>query len=72
MKTEYLTSEAERAYRKKYYAKNRERCLANSREYHARNREADNARSREYALTHDRSEYFRRRYQEKKAREKNE
>lgn len=32
MKEHYLTSEAERAYRKRYYQKNRERILAAAKE----------------------------------------
>nr|DAV69611.1 MAG TPA: hypothetical protein [Caudoviricetes sp.] len=32
MKEHYLTSEAERAYRKRYYQKNRERILATAKE----------------------------------------
>ena len=35
---EYLTSEAERRYRKKYYEKNRERLLKKAKEYREANK----------------------------------
>lgn len=71
MKEEYLTSEAERRYRKRYYEEHREEILRKRREKYWENREAELARNKRYRMTHDRSEYFRL-YQNKKKGEKNE
>jgi hypothetical protein len=69
LKTEYVTSEAERRYRKAYYERNKERILQRRREkYHA---DPDKYRdeNKQYRLTHDRSEYFRQYYRRKKVGE---
>ncbi len=56
---EYLTSEAERAYRKRYYQQHRNEILRKRREKYLEHREAELARNKCYRMTHDRSEYFR-------------
>lgn len=66
MKTEYLTSEAERRYRKSYYEQNRESILQKSREKYAKNPDRYREKNKRYSMTHDRSEYFRQRYRRKK------
>lgn len=63
---EYVTTEAERAYRKRYYAKNRDKIVERQRQYNEANREKINDKSREYAFKHDRSEYFREYYRKRK------
>ena len=64
---EYITTEAERAYRKRYYEKNRARILESRKRRYADNKENELQRSKQYSMTHDRSEYFRQRYLRKKA-----
>lgn len=66
MKEIYLTSEAERKYRKKYYEKNRELILLRSRERYAKDPESKREQNKRYSMTHDRSEYFRQYYRKKK------
>lgn len=66
MKTEYLTSEAERRYRKSYYEKNRESILQKRREQYAANPEKFREKNKRYDMTHDRSEYYRQYYRRKK------
>lgn len=66
MKTEYLTSEAERKYRKAYYERNRESILRKSREKYAQNPDKYRERSRQYSMTHDRSGYYRQYHRKKK------
>lgn len=63
----YITTEAERAYRKRYYQKNRERIKEKARRYYEEHKEQVQEAQKQYAMTHDRSEYFRQRYLRKKA-----
>lgn len=65
-KPEYLTSEAERRYRKKYYQEHREVCLERMRKYREQNREKIAAYNKHYSMTHDRSEYDRKRWEARK------
>lgn len=58
----YITTEAERAYRKRYYQKNRERIKEKARRYHEEHKEQVQEAQKQYAMTHDRSEYFRQYY----------
>ena len=60
MKTEYLTTEAERRYRKAYYERNKEDILRKKKIRDDRNRERNRANCKKYDMTHDRSEYFKR------------
>ena len=55
---EYLTTEAERRYKKKYYQQHREVILQRKREEYAENREKYREKNKSYAMTHDRSQYF--------------
>lgn len=66
MKKEYLTSEAERRYRKSYYERNRERILQKKREQYAENPNPYREKNKRYSMTHDRSEYYRRYYRQRK------
>lgn len=68
---EYLTTEAERLYKKRYYQKNRERLLEYRKKYYEENREQEKARQKRYSMTHDRSEYDRERYRARKEAKKN-
>jgi len=68
LKTHYLTSEAERKYRKKYYERNKEKLLAAHKERYKQNREELLAYNKQYNMTHDRSEYFKEYYRRKKER----
>lgn len=65
MKT-YLTSEAERRYRKRYYKKNREKILADQKQYREEHREQIAVYQKRYRMTHDRSEYQRQQYIKRK------
>ena len=67
MNTEYLTSEAERKYRKAYYERNKERILRKKREKYREDPDKYREENKKYGLTHDRSEYFRQYYRRKKA-----
>lgn len=64
---EYITTEAERAYRKRYYQKNRVMINERQKRYREEHRESVSAYQKKYSMTHDRSEYFRQRYLRKKA-----
>jgi hypothetical protein len=66
MKEIYLTSEAERRYRKSYYERNRESILQKIRERYAQDPERKRDKNKQYSMTHDRSEYFRQYYRSKK------
>ena len=50
--TEEKRKEIERAYRREYYQRNRERCLAKSKEYYEKNREARKEYRRRYHREH--------------------
>lgn len=50
--TEEKRKEIERAYRRAYYQRNRERCLEKSKEYYEKNREARNEYRRRYNREH--------------------
>lgn len=64
---EYITTEAERAYRKRYYQKNREIINEKQKRYRDEHKESIRAYQKQYSMTHDRSEYFRQRWLRKKA-----
>ena len=64
---EYITTEAERAYRKRYYQKNRDMINERQKRYREEHRERIRAYQKQYSMTHDRSEYFRQRWLRKKA-----
>ena len=64
---EYITTEAERAYRKRYYQKNRDMINERQKRYREEHKESIRAYNKQYSMTHDRSEYFRQRYLRKKA-----
>ena len=64
---EYITTEAERAYRKRYNQKNRDMINERQKRYREEHRESVSAYQKKYSMTHDRSEYFRQRYLRKKA-----
>lgn len=64
---EYITTEAERAYRKSYNQKNRDMINERQKRYREEHRESVSAYQKKYSMTHDRSEYFRQRYLRKKA-----
>ena len=64
---EYITTEAERAYKKRYYQKNRDMINERQKRYREEHREEIRAYQKRYSMTHDRSEYFRQRYLRKKA-----
>lgn len=66
MKTEYITSESERKYRKKYYDLNRDRICASQRAKYNQDPEKKREYNRQYAMTHDRSMYFSERNMKKK------
>lgn len=66
MKKDYLTTEAERRYRKAYYERNKESILAKKKIRDAQNKEKNREACKKYDMTHDRSEYFRR-YRQRKA-----
>ncbi len=66
MKTEYLTSEAERRYRKAYYEKNRESILQKRRERYAKDPNRYREENKRYSMTHDRTEYYRQYHRQKK------
>lgn len=72
MKEEYLTSEAERRYRKRYYEEHREEILRKRQEKYRENREHILEYQKRYSMTHDRSAYFRRYRAQKQKGEKNE
>lgn len=55
----YVTTEAERRYRREYYRRNRERIKERSRQYRETHKEQIAAYNKRYSMTHDRSEYFR-------------
>ena len=67
MKDIYLTSEAERRYRKAYYERNRERILQKRKERYAADPDKYREKNKRYSMTHDRSEYFREYHRKKKA-----
>lgn len=67
MKEIYLTSEAERKYRKSYYERNRERILQKRKERYVANLEREREKNKQYSMTHDRNEYFREYHKRKKA-----
>lgn len=69
MKAEYITSESERKYRKKYYDLNREKICAAMREKYNQDPEKKREYNRQYAATHDRSQYFSERNLKKKEME---
>lgn len=58
----YLTTEAERRYRKNYYLRNRERIKERNRQYRETHKEQISAYQKQYSMTYDRSEYFRERW----------
>lgn len=64
---EYVTTESERAYRRRYNQKNREMINERQKRYYEEHKESIRAYQKRYSLTHDRSEYFRQRYLRKKA-----
>lgn len=64
---EYITTEAERAYRKRYYQNNREMIKERNKRYSEEHKESIRVYQKRYSMTHDRSEYFRQRYLRKKA-----
>lgn len=64
---EYITTESERAYRRRYNQKNREMINERQRRYREEHKESVRAYQKQYSMTHDRSEYFRQRYLRKKA-----
>ena len=64
---EYITTEAERAYKKRYYQKNRDMINERQKRYREEHREEIRAYQKRYSMTHDRSEYFRQRHLRKKA-----
>lgn len=64
---EYITTEAERTYRKRYNQKNRDMINERQKRYREEHRESVSAYQKMYSMTHDRSEYFRQRYLRKKA-----
>ena len=70
MKEVYLTSEAERRYRKAYYERNKAHILQKKKERYHADLERARADNRRHNLNCDRSEYFRQRYLAKKEREK--
>lgn len=63
----YVTTEAERRYRKKYYTKNCERIKERNRQYRETHKDQISDYQKRYSMTHDRSEYFRERWKKKKA-----
>ncbi len=63
---EYVTTEAERAYHRRYYQKNREKLLAYAKKYREEHLEERSEYLHKWGLTHDRSEYSRKYYQEHK------
>mgnify|MGYP003298293830 CR=1 FL=1 len=71
MKEVYMTSEAERKYRKKYYEQHREEILRKKKEKYNADPEKNREKVLLYARTHDRSEYFREYYRRKKELKKN-
>ena len=64
---EYITTEAERAYKKRYNQKNRDMINERQKRYREEHKESIRAYNKQYSMTHDRSEYFRQRYLRKKA-----
>lgn len=68
---EYLTTESERAYKKRDYVKKREQKLLYRKKYYEEHREQERARQKLYDMTHDKSEYFRERYKARKEAKKN-
>lgn len=72
MKEVYLTTEAERRYRKAYYERNKARILQKKKERYHADAERARADNKRHRANSDRSEYFRKRYLEKKAREQSE
>lgn len=65
MEREYITSEAEREYRKKYYQLNKEKAKAYAKKNYQRNRAKRLEQMKRYNMTHDRSEYYREYYAKK-------
>lgn len=65
---EYLTSEAERAYRKKYYREHREEILEKSKKYREAHKEESAVYGKRYRMTHDLSEYYHQYYLRNKER----
>jgi hypothetical protein len=63
---EKISSDAELRYRKKYYYAHRDEILAKKRRQYAENPEKYLAENKRYRMTHDRSEYDRQRYLAKK------
>lgn len=59
MKEVYITTEAERRYKKAYYEKNREKILQKAKEKRQANPEKNREACKRYRMTHDRSNYFR-------------
>jgi len=64
---EYITSEEERAYRKKYYQLNKEKAKEYAKKNYRKNREKRLAQMKRYNMTHDRSEYYKEYWARKKA-----
>lgn len=62
----YVTTEAERRWRKENYQRNRERILKRQKQYDDNHKEQRSAYNKRYSMTHDRSEYFRERWKKKK------
>lgn len=66
MKQIYLTSEAERRYRKAYYERNRERILQKSKERYYDDPDKYREKNKRYDITHDRTEYFQQYYKRRR------
>lgn len=62
---EYITSETERAYRKRRYQDNKAQLKEKTKEYREKNRERVLAYQKKYTMTHDRSEYFKERHKKR-------
>lgn len=62
----YISPESERRYRAKYYQAHREECLERVRKYRRENPDKVAAQNKRYSMTHDRSEYYRRRWEARK------
>lgn len=62
----YISSESERRYRANYYQAHREACLERVRKYRSENPDKVAAQNKRYGMTHDRSEYYKRRWEARK------
>ena len=63
---ERISTDAELAYRKKYYLAHREEILEKKKKRYLQDPQKYRDQCKEYGMTHDRSEYFRKRYLKRK------